>query len=238
MANNPLENATTTVKALLAINVLIFVITYFMPEMQQSLALHYFKSPLFKPYQIITHFFMHGGFGHIAFNMYALVIFGSVVERIIGAQKFLTLYLLSAVGAFILHMLVVNFQLADLSPETIQQLSTEGADILASNQNYVDETLGAANLKFNGAMLGASGAIMGVLAAFGVMYPDAKLGIIFLPFQFKAKYFILFYMAIELFLGVNEFSWDNIAHFAHIGGAIVGFILMMTWKKGYVRRQV
>jgi len=231
MASNLLENTSPTVKVLLAINIAMFVLTYFMPEMQQTLALHYYKSPLFKPFQIITHFFMHGGIGHIMFNMYALVMFGSVVERFLGAQKFLTLYLLSAVGAFVLHMFVVSLQLGDLTPELIEQLSTQGAEALASGQNYTDEVLAKANLKFNGAMLGASGAIMGILAAFGVMYPNAELGIIFLPFRFKAKYFIPLYMAIEIFLGVNEFSWDNIAHFAHIGGAIVGFVLMMMWKQ-------
>lgn len=132
----------------------------------------------------------------------------------------------------VLCSLRVPVGLSDLSPEVVEQLRTEGAEILANNQNYIDDFLGKANIKFNGAMLGASGAIMGILAAFGVMYPNAELGIIFLPFRFMAKYFIPFYMAIEIFLGVNEFSWDNIAHFAHIGGAIVGFVLMMMWRQG------
>lgn len=235
MASNFLENTSSTVKVLLAINVFMFLLTWMMPEMQQTLALHYYESPLFEPFQLVTHFFMHGGLGHIAFNMYALVMFGSVVERFLGAQKFLTLYFLSAIGAFVLHMLVVNYQLSALAPEVLETVRTQGAEILAEGKNYTDEVLGKANLKFNGAMLGASGAIMGILAAFGVMYPNAKLGIIFLPFQFKAKYFIPFYMAIEIFLGVNEFSWDNIAHFAHIGGAIVGFLLMMLWRRGNVK---
>lgn len=235
MASNFLENTSPTVKVLLAINVFMFLLTWMMPEMQQTLALHYYESPLFEPFQLVTHFFMHGGLGHIAFNMYALVMFGSVVERFLGAQKFLTLYFLSAIGAFVLHMLVVNYQLSALAPEVLETVRTQGAEILAEGKNYTDEVLGKANLKFNGAMLGASGAIMGILAAFGVMYPNAKLGIIFLPFQFKAKYFIPFYMAIEIFLGVNEFSWDNIAHFAHIGGAIVGFLLMMLWRRGNVK---
>ena len=229
MASNFLENTTKTVKVLLAINVLMFAITYFMPEMKQLLALHYFKSPFFEPFQIITHFFMHGGPGHIMFNMYALVMFGSVVERSIGAQKFLTLYVLSAIGAFVLHMLVVHYQLGNIAPEIMDQVVN--GTVYESDPQEVK----SAYMKFNVPMLGASGAIMGVLAAFGVMYPDAKLGIIFLPFQFKAKYFIPLYMAIEIFLGVNEFSWDNIAHFAHIGGAIIGFVLMMMWKKDLVR---
>lgn len=226
MASNFLENASPTVKVLLAINVAMFVLTYFMPEMQQTLALHYYKSPSFKPFQIITHFFMHGGIGHIMFNMYALVMFGSVVERFLGAQKFLTLYLLSAVGAFVLHMLVVHYQLGNVAPEIMDQVING-----AVYENDPPEVISAYR-KFYGPMVGASGAIMGILAAFGVMYPNAKLGILFLPFEFKAKYFIPLYMAIEIFLGVNEFSWDNIAHFAHIGGAIVGFVLMMMWKKG------
>ncbi|MFK8058383.1 MAG: rhomboid family intramembrane serine protease [Saprospiraceae bacterium] len=230
-----LERTTPTVKVLLAINVLMFVLTWIMPQMSDVLALHYYESPLFKPFQLVSHFFMHGGLGHIAFNMYALVMFGAVVERMIGAQKFLTLYVLSAVGAFALHMLVVNYQVSGFSSEVLAEVSTQGAEILANGQNYTDEFLGKANLKFNGAMLGASGAIMGILAAFGVMYPNAKLGVIFLPFSLEAKYFIPILIVVEIFLGVKEFSWDNIAHFAHIGGAIVGFGLMMMWKKRDVR---
>jgi len=236
MAANPLENTTSTVKILLAINVAMFALTWIMPTMSQTLALHYYESPMFKPFQLVTHFFMHGGLGHIAFNMYALVIFGSEVERRIGAQRFLTLYVLSAIGAFVLHMLVVRYQVSGFAPEVLAEVSTKGAEILASGQNYVDETLSKANLKYNGAMLGASGAIMGLLAAFGVMHPNAKLGIIFLPFSLQAKYFIPILIAIEIFLGINEFSWDIIAHFAHIGGAIVGFVLMMMWKQKARRR--
>lgn len=231
MANNFLENTTSTVKVLLAINVLMFVITYFMPEMEKTLALHYYQNPLFKPHQYVTHFFMHGGPAHIMFNMYALVMFGSVVERHLGAKKFLTLYFLSAIGAFVLHMLVVHYQLLDLTPEIIELLGSKGADALSEGMNFEDEVLAKANVKFNQSILGASGAIMGLLAAFGVMHPNAKLGIIFLPFQFKAKYFIPIVMLVELYLGVKEFSWDFIAHFAHIGGAIVGFVLMMMWKR-------
>lgn len=169
--------------------------------------------------------------------MYALLMFGSVVERQIGTSRFTIMYFLSAIGAFVLHMLVVTYQLSDLPLDVVEQLRNEGAQILSEGKNYSDEFLGKSNLKFNGAMVGASGAIMGVLAAFGVLYPNMKLGIIFIPVYFKAKYFIPFYMAIELFLGVNEFSWDNIAHFAHIGGAIVGFVLMMIWKKDMPRNQ-
>ena len=231
MAADLFKNTTSTVRVLLAMNVAMFAITYFLPEMQQSLALHYYKSPLFKPFQVVTHIFMHGGIGHIAFNMYALVVFGSVVERFVGVGRFLTLYFLSAIGAFVLHVLVIDLQIGELPPEIIEQLSTQGAEALASGQNYTDEVLAEANIKFNAVMLGASGAIMGILAAFGVMHPNAKLGIILLPFSLKAKYFIPLLIIVELFLGVKEFSWDFIAHFAHIGGAIVGFVLMMTWKQ-------
>ena len=238
MANNFLDNITITVKVLLAINVAMFAITYFMPEMGQTLALHYYKSPLFRPYQLLSHFFMHGSIAHIAFNMYALIMFGSAVERVIGVKKFLVLYFLSAIGAFLLHMAVVHYQLLDIRPDVLELVMTDGAELISRNFNYTEEPYKYFNAKFNGPMLGASGAIMGLLAAFGVMYPNVRLSILFLPIFFKAKYFLPFVMVIELYLGVKEFSWDFIAHFAHIGGAIIGFVLMMTWKKNSVKRGV
>ena len=232
-----LKFSTKAVRVLLVVNVLMFGLSYALPNLTEMLALHYYKSSLFRPFQLLTHLFMHGGFAHLAFNMYALLMFGSVVERQIKTPRFLTLYFLAGIGAFVLHMLVVSYQLSDLPTALIEEFRTQGLQILTEGKNYADEALAKNNLKFNGAMVGASGAIMGVLAAFGVLYPNMKLGIIFIPVYFKAKYFIPFYMAIELFLGVKEFSWDNIAHFAHIGGALVGFGLMMSWKKEVPRNQ-
>ncbi len=220
----------TATKTLLFINIGMFALAYLMPQLNQLLALHYYESPLFMPHQFLSHLFMHGGLAHLAFNMYALVMFGSVIEKTLGTKRFLLLYFFSAIGAFLLHMGIISFELANVAADVIKTVSTEGAEAIANGKNYTDAYLGAINAKFNGAMVGASGAIMGLFAAFAFLYPNIELQIIFIPYPIKAKYFMPIYMMIELFLGVSNFQWDNIAHFAHIGGAIFGLILMVIWR--------
>lgn len=221
----------TATKTLLFINIGMFALAYLMPQLNQLLALHYYESPLFMPHQLVSHVFMHGGLTHLAFNMYALVMFGSVIEKTLGTKRFLLLYFFSAIGAFLLHMGIISFELSNVAADIINTVKTEGAEAIANGQNYTDAYLGGINAKFNGAMVGASGAIMGLFAAFAFLFPNIELQLIFIPYPIKAKYFMPIYMAIELFLGVSNFQWDNIAHFAHIGGAIFGLILMFTWKK-------
>lgn len=223
-------------KCLLLTNVVMFVLSFLFPALKQDLALHYFESSLFKPYQVITHFFMHAGIFHIMFNMYALVIFGGVLEKHLGRKRFSLLYFFSAVGAFMLHMSIISLELSNLSPDVLSAIQTQGAEILANGQNYTNENLGALNLKFHGSILGASGAIMGLLLGFAMMFPNVGLQLIFLPLPLKAKYFMPIYMGLELALGVGDFEWDNIGHFAHLGGAMVGGIFMFFWiKKGVVK---
>ena len=147
--------------------------------------------------------------------MYALAMFGSSVEKQMKANQYLFLYFFSALGAFLLHMAVVWFQLSDVPADVIGQMQAEGAQLLSNNKNYADEYLGNINLELNRAIVGASGAIMGILAAFAYYFPNAELSLIFFPVPIKAKYFVPIYMLLELFLGVNNFEWDNIAHFAH-----------------------
>lgn len=231
MLENLFRNLPGVTKNLLLINVVMFVLSWAFPNVGGMLALHYFESPLFEPYQIVTHFFMHAGIGHIFFNMFALVMFGAQLEKVWGAQRFLFFYLFSAVGAFLLHMGVVWYELSDVPANVIELVKTQGAEIMSSGQNYVDPYYGGVNAKFNGAMLGASGAIMGLLAAFAFLFPNTELMLIFLPIPIKAKYFMPIYMLIELFLGVRAFEWDNIAHFAHLGGALFGIILVLIWRK-------
>lgn len=216
-------------KILLLINVAMFMLTGLLPELRQTLALHYFESPLFMPYQTVSHIFMHGSLTHLLFNMYALVMFGSILEKQLGTQRFCVLYFFSAIGAFLLHMGIIWFQLSDVPVDILNQIQTQGAEIIANGQNYVDEYLGSLNAKYNGAMVGASGAIMGLLISFAILFPNAELQLIFVPIPIKAKYFMPIYMLIELFLGVSNFQWDNIAHFAHLGGAIFGGLLMFYW---------
>lgn len=227
-----LKSIPKITKTLLIINIALFVLALIVPKLNQLLALYYFESPLFNYFQILTHVFMHGGLTHLLFNMYALFLFGSVIEKKLNSNQYLFLYFFSALGALLLHMMVIWFQLSDVPTDIIVKMQTEGAEVLVGGRNYTDLYLGSINVKVNGAIVGASGAIMGVLATFAYLYPNAKLGLIFIPVPIKAKYFVPFYMAIELFLGVNNFQWDNIAHFAHIGGAIFGLVSILFFFKG------
>ncbi|MEL7376343.1 MAG: rhomboid family intramembrane serine protease [Bacteroidota bacterium] len=228
---NSLLNALPRVtKVLLIINIAFFVVAMIYPQLNQWLALYYYDSPFFKPYQVVTHVFMHSGFSHLLFNMYALAMFGSSVERQMKQEQYLFLYFFSALGAFLLHMAVVWFQLSDVPADIISQMQNEGAQLLTSNRNYSDAYLGDVNLQLNRPIVGASGAIMGILAAFAYLFPNAELRLIFFPIPIKAKYFVPIYMLIELFLGVNNFEWDNIAHFAHLGGALFGFLALILLK--------
>lgn len=206
------------------------------PDYREMLALHNIGSDYFMPHQLITHIFMHGSFAHLLFNMFALAMFGSTLEKVWGGKKFLIVYFVSAAGALVLQLLFNYYNyssaLAGYSAVEIEQILT-----IAAEGRYFPETQGhlisAVNtVIYNDVgMVGASGAIMGLLAAFAYLFPNTELMLIFLPIPVKAKYFIPFYMLVELFLGVNRFEWDNIAHFAHLGGAIAGFILVLIWNK-------
>jgi len=231
MNGNFLQYLPVVTKILLGLNIAVFILASIFPVLNQILALHYFESPLFVIHQTVSHIFMHSGIAHLLFNMYALVMFGSVIEKQLGTQKFCLLYFFSAIGAFFLHMGIIWWQLADVPVEVLSIIQTQGAEIIVNGQNYIDEFLGSTNIKYNGALVGASGAIMGLLVSFGILYPNTKLQLIFLPIPVKAKYFMPIIMLIELLLGVGDFQWDNIAHFAHLGGAITGALLLAFWIK-------
>lgn len=233
---------TDVVKNLLIINILMFVGSNVLTSAEifdanRMLALYYPNSPLFQPYQIVTHFFMHGGFAHILFNMFALVMFGAPLEALWGAKKFLFFYFFSALGAVALSFGIHHFEyanfLSQLSAEQINTFETEGLDALMKGYNFVDAEMAALNVKYHSLipMVGASGAIFGLLLAFGMKFPNVELMLIFLPIPIKARYFIPILMVFELTLGVANFSWDNIAHFAHLGGALFGFLLILYWRK-------
>ena len=231
MDSNFLKNLPRATKVLLLINIGLFIIAFLLPELTETFALHYFESSLFMPHQLVSHIFMHGGLTHLLFNMYALVMFGSILERQLDTKRFCILYFFSAIGAFLLHMIIIWYQLSDVPADIIAQIQTEGAEIISNGQNYKDAYLGNMNIKYNQAMVGASGAIMGLLISFAILFPNAELQLIFIPVPIKAKFFMPIYMLIELFLGVRDFQWDNVAHFAHLGGAIFGGLLMFYWLK-------
>lgn len=204
------------VKNLLLVNVIMYLITIITGNfMYENFALFYFKSPLFKPFQLVTHMFMHGGFTHILFNMYTLYIFGCVLERVWGSQKFLFYYFVTGIGAALLHMGVMWLQLqgyiADLN----------AGDLFARAQ--IQALLSTPTV-------GASGAIYGLLLAYGMLFPDNIMQLIFPPVALKAKWFVIIFGALELLLGLSG-RGGNVAHFAHLGGMIFGFFLILYWKK-------
>jgi len=193
---------TGVVKHLLIINVLIFLVRYVVdPEMYWHLALYYPGLELFKPYQLVTHMFTHANTMHLLFNMLSLYFLGPMVENYLGTKRFLLLYFISGFGSLILHLAMAYFGV-------INYLSPYGEAI---------------------PMVGASGAIMGVFVAFGMIFPNVKLMLIFPPIPIKAKYLILLLVGFDLFSGVSGFN-DSIAHFAHLGGALFGFLLILYWK--------
>lgn len=233
MLSNLLRNIPEVTKNLLFINVLMYVGIQIFPQFSEMLSLHNIGSPLFKPHQLVTHIFMHGSLTHILFNMFALVMFGAQLEKVWGGKKFLIVYFVSALGALALQLGFNYYNyyslVKDMDPATLDYFAQQ-AELIEYGREYPVALIEYFQYNYVG-MVGASGAIMGLLAAFAYLFPNTELMLIFLPIPIKAKYFIPFYMFVELFLGVNRFEWDNIAHFAHLGGAIAGFILVYFWNK-------
>ena len=214
--NSILGNMPPVVKNLLLINVIMFLITSITGNfMYEHFALFYFKSPFFKPYQLVTHMFMHGGFTHILFNMYTLFIFGTVLERVWGSQKFLFYYFVTGIGAALLHLGVMWLQLQGYIAEL------QAGDMFAK---------GSIQALLTTPTVGASGAIYGLLLAYGMLFPNNIMQLIFPPVALKAKWFVLIFGALELLLGLSGRGGD-VAHFAHLGGMIFGFFLILYWKK-------
>lgn len=230
---------TDAIKHLLIINILFFVATsLYGDQMYQWFSLWFPKNENFGLWQILSHMFMHGGFMHIAFNMYALYAFGSPLEQMWGKNKFFFFYFSAGLGAALIHTGVnyyhFNAGMADLlssgvPEEQIQTLLNIPRDIVNTQYNQYLDFYDS----YNTPAVGASGAIYGVLVAFGMSFPNSELFLIFLPVPIKAKYFIPVLIGLDLFSGVTGYSLfgQGIAHFAHIGGALFGFLMMWYWKK-------
>lgn len=175
------------------------------------------------------------GITHVLFNMFAVFMFGRTLEMVWGSKRFLCYYLITGIGAALLNMLVVYLRIKQLegvlSPELISEVYARGAEALSMHRNFIDADAASLNLLINTTMVGASGAVFGILVGFGMLFPNAKLMIIPIPIPVKAKYFVIGYGTIELLLGLYDASGDNVAHFAHLGGLIVGFIIVYFWKK-------
>jgi len=256
----------TIIKNLLIINVLVFIAQQTVeksgnPDLLNNLfALHTWQSPLFKPWQFITHLFMHGSIGHIFSNMFALWMFGSVLENLWGPKRFLTFYIVCGLGAALMHMTVLYFETNSLLEgytnlkqhfnfgnfenfyvkERIGDYYSGALDIVNQWRNNTDDPIAAqnayglttefVNARLNEPTLGASGAIFGCLAAFGYLFPNTYIYIyFFLPL--KAKWFVLIYAGFELVMALQNSAGDNVAHFAHLGGAIFGLAMVYFWNK-------
>ena len=217
------------VKNLLILNGLFFLATVSLNnlgiDLVKILGLHQFQSPDFRPYQLITHLFMHGNFTHLFFNMFALWMFGKILENVWGSKRFLIYYMITGIGAASIHLLISQYQIISISnqiPEMVN-LAIEGRynpSIPISKkltQLIITPTVGA------------SGAVFGLLLAFGMLFPNALLYLYF-AIPIKAKYFVIGYGLIELYAGISNNPADNVAHFAHLGGMIFGFFLIKYWK--------
>ncbi|MGB0788481.1 MAG: rhomboid family intramembrane serine protease [Marinirhabdus sp.] len=231
---------TDTVKILIIINVICFIGTLLLGDTAYRLfSLYYYGSPDFKVWQPLTHMFMHGNFMHILFNMYALFAFGSPLETRWGQKKFLFFYFSAGFGAALVHTLVNYFQYttgydalaaAGLGPADIMAVLETGQYNTVILESVAQDTIQNFYGAYHTPAVGASGAIYGVLVAFGLMFPNVALMLIFLPIPIKAKYFIPLIIVGDLFFGITG-SPFGIAHWAHIGGALFGFVMAWYWKK-------
>ncbi|MEO1713560.1 MAG: rhomboid family intramembrane serine protease [Bacteroidota bacterium] len=214
---------TDVVRHLLIINILMFLGTMLMGDPtgqiierlvfgldedfssfgRYQLAMFFPTSEYFRPFQIVTHMFMHGDITHLFFNMFALFMFGPPIESLWGPRRFLFYYFFAGIGALFLHMVATYIEI---------------------------QYFGGPAYRYNIPMLGASGAVFGLLAAFGTLFPNMRIMLLFPPIPMKAKYFVMIYAAIELYLGFSNFN-SGIAHFAHLGGALFGFLLIMYWRR-------
>jgi membrane associated rhomboid family serine protease len=227
---SPFANMPPVVKNLIIINIIFFVATFALEKfvnLTALLAAYYPASPAFKPWQPITYMFMHGGFAHIFFNMFALFSFGPLLEYTLGSKKFFNYYFITGIGGFVLYMVVQAIQIHAITGS----FAIPNPEVDSSYFNYGGGQAAAQKLYglYNFPMLGASGSIFGLLVAFGMLFPDLEMMIMFIPVPVKAKYFVIGYIALELFSGVGRFSGDNVAHFAHLGGGLFGFLLIKFW---------
>jgi membrane associated rhomboid family serine protease len=258
-----LNQIPTVVKNLIIINVLLLLATYVLKNMGIDLddyfGLHYPASEKFRLHQVFTHMFMHGNLMHLFFNMFALWMFGRILENVWGPKRFLLYFLVTGLGAAALHLFVNYLEISSMqravdaftntpAPDLLDAFvkkhlpnpSNEVLDFINSWYNKPSDTSFAVEgqqlmerilkLNIDVPMVGASGAIFGVLLAFGMLFPNTQLMLLFPPIPIKAKYFVMGYGAIELYLGITQ-PGSNIAHFAHLGGMLFGFFLIKYWNR-------
>ena len=235
-----MQKLTDAIKHLIIINVILF----FGPQLLKMdvtniFALHFPQNEHFGVWQYVTHMFMHGSPMHLIFNMYGLWAFGTPLEQMWGKKKFLFFYFSAGIGAGIIYTLVNYYQFNSIYEQLMNVgLTTSDIQNILSTGSYNENIITLTNKEmsefyslYHAPAVGASGAVYGVLVAFGLAFPNAKLALIFFPVPVAAKYFIPLMILGDLFFGVTKYSIGNVAHFAHIGGAIIGFIIAWYWKK-------
>lgn len=240
---------TPVTRNIIILNVIFFAATFLLPNIEPLLAGYFPLSPNFKSWQIITHMFMHGSIMHIVFNMFTLYSFGPVLEQVLGQKKFIILYFAAGLGGFALYNIWNYYEVSQLTNslvsqgfdlhdiyKTIDYSTPEYYPNFSSNEAVTADAQKLYRI-LKTPMVGASGAIFGIIAAFSTLFPDAKLMFMFIPFPIKAKYLTPIIIAVSIFLGFGQFSGDNIAHFAHLGGALIGFLFVWNWKKNRDRIQ-
>ncbi|TXK37587.1 rhomboid family intramembrane serine protease [Pontibacter qinzhouensis] len=254
-------NITPMVRNILIINVVVFILQDRLFATGQ-LALYHFGSNYFQPVQLFTHMFMHGSWGHLFSNMFSLFIFGPLLERFWGPQRFLAFYLITGLGASLLYSGVRAYELNELYSDTVRYLEApspagfnqymndhlgegSGQGLVEAyarnddNPSYIEKSKEVVRTVydrvFNTPLVGASGAVFGILMAFGMLFPNMELFLIFFPMPIKAKYFVLLYGAFELYSGFNRVPGDNVAHFAHLGGMLFAYILIKMWQRNNFR---
>ncbi|MFD1550867.1 rhomboid family intramembrane serine protease [Putridiphycobacter roseus] len=239
MFQNLFRNIPTVTKNLLIINVIFFIATFLFQsrgiDLKEMLGMHYPSSPYFEPYQIVTHFFMHANIMHIFFNMFALVIIGSQLERVWGEKRYLIFYLITALGAAFLYGAVQAFEIYNLTGELFPTIDIFNVEIVGNSIQYrIEPNLpgyDAVSRIYLGTSLGASGAIYGLLTAFAMLFPNTEFMLLFPPIPIKAKWMAIGLGAIALYSGFQNNPGDSVAHFAHLGGMLFGFILVKIWQK-------
>lgn len=239
-----LSNTPPVTKNLLIINVILYLLSHVMLskgiDLTSYLGAHYFNSPLFQPYQVVTHMFMHSlyDFTHILFNMLLLVMFGSHLERLWGPKRFFIFYFASGLGAFVLYNTLGFWELMELKTTltrmgySIDTLNSKTINLYFSDtevSTMPQELRRYIELSYSN-MVGASGALFGVLAGFAVLFPNTQLMLLFPPIPIKAKFLVGAYLLFEIYNSVTMVN-DQVAHLAHVGGAIVGIILVLYWRK-------
>jgi membrane associated rhomboid family serine protease len=232
--NNFLNSIPPIVKNLIGINIVLWLASLVLPgifarsgiqfDLTDILGMHYWAASKFNPAQLVTYMFMHGGFEHLLFNMFALYMFGAVLEQFWGAKRFLIYYIITGIGAGIVQQLfwTVEYHSAIAAiNEAITNYPLQAIELIEQKRAFLNMPI----------TVGASGSVFGLLLAFGWLFPETRLLLLFFPVPIKARIFVLIYGVAELFLGVAQFSGDSVANFAHLGGMLFGAILILTWKK-------